>query len=325
VSAARGRRGAALVCATLLGGLAASATPVRAQAAADATAQAAPTLDRVDALIAEGRTEDARGVLTAWMDAAPGEGTARGGDRGQGRAASRADAQRALWLRALLTVDPAHAAVDYQRLVVEYPGGPFSDRALLRLAQAAEAQGDAARARALLSSLMRDYPTSPRRLEAGKMLAALPANTAAVATAPPPPDKQTPAAGTPLRAQTRAAPSPAAQAPATQAPAAQTSATPTPAARTAPSASPTAAPFGARWTVQLGAFASRERAAGRRDELIAAGVEARVVVVPGSPLLRVRTGRYPSQLEADRVRDRLTGDGLDATVAADADREEPAP
>ena len=45
----------------------------------------------------------------------------------------RGDRQRGLWLRAILTVDPLMAGLDFQRLVLEYPGGAHSDEALLRL------------------------------------------------------------------------------------------------------------------------------------------------------------------------------------------------
>jgi hypothetical protein len=54
-------------------------------------------------------------------------------------------------------------------------------------------------------------------------------------------------------------------------------------------------------------------------------VEARVVVVPANRLIRVRSGRFATQAEADLVRERLTARGLEATVAGDADREEGAP
>ena len=153
-----------LVAALLLGPL-----PLAAQA----------TLDQVDALIEVGRTEEARIALMSWLEGTP---VAEASQRQAGQ--RRADAQRALWLRALLTVDPAQAAVDYQRLIVEYPGGSYADRALLRLAQAAAAQGDPARARDHLRALLRDYPTSPTRLEAGGLLASVEREADAEAAAP---------------------------------------------------------------------------------------------------------------------------------------------
>ena len=143
-------------------------------------AQTPSSLAQMDSLVAAGRTEDARGALTAWWDRTnvPAESKQRA-------PTNRAELQRAVWLRGLLTVDPTQAAVDYQRLVVEYPGGPYTDRALLRLAQTAEAKGDALRAREHLRTLLRDYPTSPSRLDAGRILqsveAAAHANTAEAA------------------------------------------------------------------------------------------------------------------------------------------------
>jgi cell division protein FtsN len=270
-----------------------------------------PTLDEVESLMNAGRTEDARVVLTAWMaPAAPRGGSSRSGERAAARP-SRADQQRALWLRALLTVDPAQAAVDFQRLVVEYPGGSFSDRALLRLAQAAEARGESMQARELLTTLLRDYPGSPIRLDAGRMLESIPSEDVLRAAAP---------------ATTSSMPT---SAPATaDAPAAPPAPRPAAAPEIQPSTAgtPPGSSAGAalRWTVQLGAFASVERAAGLRDELVAEGVEVRLVSVPGTRLIHVRTGRFASQPEAERVRQRLTERGLVATVAADADREEAA-
>jgi cell division protein FtsN len=322
-AAASATRGvaAALLSVALFGALI-DTTPLHAQAATPPAAQA-PSLEEVESLMNAGRTEDARTVLTAWMGAtAPRAGSPRPAERAAPRAPSRAEAQRALWLRALLTVDPVQAAVDYQRLVVEYPGGPFSDRALLRLAQAAEAQGEAARAHDLLASLLRDYPGSPLRLDAGRMLESLPSEdvlraapqerpgaTPAAPAEPPQTAERRPSGAAPQTAETR--PSAAAAAP---------EVAPLPAvAPPVRSAGPTP-----RWTVQLGAFASAERAAGLRDELTAEGIDVRLVSVAGTRLIHVRTGRFATQTEAERVRDRLTGRGLDATVAGDADREEAA-
>lgn len=61
------------------------------------------------------------------------------------------------------------------------------------------------------------------------------------------------------------------------------------------------------------------------EEVAAGGVAARWVLVPGSGLIRVRTGRFATQAEAERARTALVARGLEVTVAADADREEPAP
>ena len=110
-------------------------------------------LDRIDALLAEGRFSSAREVLQGWYGEAEGD-------------ASREERQRGLWLRAVLTVDPEMAAIDLRRLVVRYPGGPYSDRALFRLAQGARALSEEIRALEYIEDLLRDYPGSDLRSRA---------------------------------------------------------------------------------------------------------------------------------------------------------------
>jgi len=139
---------AALLSLLALGILTADASHVAAQAGG---------LREVERLAAEGQANRARALLIAWWD-------------GEYDRADRDDQQRALWLRARLTVDPAQATRDYQRLVVLYPGGTFTDRALFRLAQAAHAMGDGAQAREHVEALARDYPGSPVRREAEEWL-----------------------------------------------------------------------------------------------------------------------------------------------------------
>jgi cell division protein FtsN len=80
-----------------------------------------------------------------------------------------------------------------------------------------------------------------------------------------------------------------------------------------------------RWTVQVGAFANQARARSLRDELVAAGIDARLIVLPGSPLVRVRAGRFEDEDLAQALRRGLAVRGLDATVSSDADREMAAP
>jgi hypothetical protein len=120
---------------------------------AEAWPQAAETLDGVEELVRAGRSEEARQELLRWWNREYGD-------------ASRRDVQRGLWLRAQLTVDPRQASLDYRRLVVEYPGGPYADLALLRLAQSAFALGDSAAAREHVTRLQRDYPAGSATREA---------------------------------------------------------------------------------------------------------------------------------------------------------------
>jgi hypothetical protein len=120
-------------------------------------AQESATLERVETLMAEGRILQARQTLEAWW--------ARVGPD-----ASRTEWQRSIWLRGRLTVDPAMAELDYRRLVLEYPGGPYSDDALYRLGQLAQARGDLRETQSHFQMLVRDYPSSPRSPEAERWL-----------------------------------------------------------------------------------------------------------------------------------------------------------
>lgn len=107
----------------------------------------------VEQRMAEGRFESARSGLQSWLETTE-------------PSASWEDRQRGIWIRALLTIDPQMAEQDLRRLVVEYPGGLYSDRALLRLARGAQARSDAPRALSYLGALLSDYPQSALQAEA---------------------------------------------------------------------------------------------------------------------------------------------------------------
>ena len=139
-------RPAPLLALLLLGAALLGAGP----AAAPGLSAQETDLDRVDSLLAEGRFSSARDVLQEWLGEAEGS-------------ASREERQRSIWLRAVLTVDPEMAAVDLRRLVVRYPGGLYSDRALFRLAQGARALSEDIRALEYVEDLLRDYPESALR------------------------------------------------------------------------------------------------------------------------------------------------------------------
>ena len=111
---ALGWRGGALVCALALPG--------------SGVAGQGLGLDEIEARAAEARLDEARLALELWWES--------GGDW------SGRDLERALWLRARLTVDPEMAALDYRRLVLEFPRGPYASRARHRLEQMAEAYGE---------------------------------------------------------------------------------------------------------------------------------------------------------------------------------------
>jgi len=85
-------------------------------------------LDDIEARASEARLDEARLALELWWES--------GGDW------SGRDLERALWLRARLTVDPEMAALDYRRIVLEFPRGAYASRARHRLDQMAEAYGE---------------------------------------------------------------------------------------------------------------------------------------------------------------------------------------
>jgi cell division septation protein DedD len=243
-------------------------------------------LERVDSLTAAGRVQEAREELMAWLEG-PGA-----------RSPSREETQRAIWLRGILTLDAAQAALDYTRLVVEYPGGPFTDGALLRLAQAAELENDLPRARRHFEELARDHPRSPLRPQAREWLDAHPPGRD-----PAPPVNRSP----PVAAEPAPGAAPAAAAPERR----------PPPSRPAPAAGP--------YAVQLGAFADSVRARTLAQRALDAGFEPRLVTTPGTELVRVRVGRFTGAGEATALYDRLRAGGFEAMVVADADRERAVP
>jgi len=113
-------------------------------------AQERASLEAVEILLAQGKIPEAREVLESWWEE-------------EGAEVDRMERQRSLWLRARLTVDPSMAESDLRRLVLEFPGGPFSDGALFRLAQSAELQGDLFQAYTHYGALLRGYPSSRHR------------------------------------------------------------------------------------------------------------------------------------------------------------------
>ncbi len=105
-------------------------------------------LDRVETMAAAGRVDQAREILMAWW----------GDDRS---GVTRQDRQRALWLRGSLTVDRSLAELDYHRLALEYPGGPYSARALERLGMGAQAAGEWDEASEHFQRIVTEYPSAP--------------------------------------------------------------------------------------------------------------------------------------------------------------------
>lgn len=273
----RGRRRGAI----LLGLVAWACAPGAAAQDAD--------LQRVDSLTDQGRVTLAREALQGWWD--------RAWD-----GAERQDRQRALWLRGKLTVDPSQARRDYQRLVLEYPGGPYAAQALLRLGRVAEARGRLVEAAGHFDQLIRDYPNSPHRLEARRWRDE---HGAAVTRAV----REGAAGGEDVAEEAHAVPSEE------DVPDEAGGGEPAPESPTEGRARTLA--------VQLGAFGAPESARDLARRARERGLEIRLVRVEGSDLVRVRAGRFASRGSARDLQARIRGMDLEAFIVTDADRESP--
>ena len=244
------------------------------------------SLDVVDSLALAGRADEARTALVSWWE-------------NQRPRSSRRDRQRGLWMRAVLNVDPRMAGLDFQRLVLEYPGGSHSDEALLRLGLIYAAAEDLPRAARYFRALVTDYPRSALRRRAQDWLAE---HLAAVEEAE------------------------AAQA---ELPEAEADALATGADTLEFAPEPEEDPrdrdetVSTRYSVQVGAFESEERARILLASVNASGFEARIVRVAGSPLLHVRIGEYADRSDAVDLMNRVRGRGHEATLAEDVAEEEP--
>lgn len=256
------------------------------------------SLDVVDSLALAGRAEEARTELESWWE-------------NQRLQSSRNDRQRGLWLRAVLTVDPLMASLDFQRLVVEYPGGSYSDEALSRLGLISAAARDLPRAAGYFQTLVTDYPRSPLRRGAEEWLA----EHSVVIEEAAPAD-----AGAAEPVLDGAEPEAVAQPPDVDALGPDVGVlAPEPEVVT-PERSETVS---ARFAVQVGAFESEERAKSMLASVNASGFQARIVRVQGSTLVHVRIGAFLDRAGAVELMNRVRGRGHEATLAEDVAREEP--
>jgi hypothetical protein len=251
-------------------------------------------LDVVDSLASAGRADEARTELESWWE-------------NQRLQSSRNDRQRGMWLRAVLTVDPRMASLDFQRLVLEFPGGLHSDEALLRLGLISVAAQDLPRAAGYFRSLATDYPRSPRRREAEEWLAehSVAIEEAVLGnTQSPEVDVAGPEVGVPgpeVGVPDREVGVPDRDV-------------------TVPGSAGRAL---ARYAVQVGAFESEDRAGSMLASINASGFQARIVRVQGSTLVHVRIGGFLDRTEAVELMNRVRGRGHDATLAEDVAQEEP--
>ena len=246
------------------------------------------SLDVVDSLALAGRADEARTVLESWWQS-------------QRVRSSRRDRQRGLWLRAILTVDPRMAGLDFQRLVLEYPGGLHSDEAMLRLGLISAAAEDLPRAAGYFRTLVTDYPRSPQRRQAEEWLSEhVWAVEEAEAAA-----REAEAAVREEEAEVREAAADAdAREPDVDSPDRAESATP-------------------GYAVQVGAFESEERARSLVAAVNASGFRARMVRITGSALVHVRIGTFLDRTGAAELMVRVRRRGHEATIAVDVAEEEP--
>jgi cell division septation protein DedD len=303
-----------------------------------ATAQQLP-LRQIEALAADGDYRGARHALDRWLDAPPpAEATQR---------------PRALMLRAGLFEDPREAERLYLTVALDHPLSDEAPRALLHLGQGLLATGEAARAAAYLERLTADYPGSPHR-QAGRLWLARsyralgrPADACALGRAllqeTPPAAESLPLVQhetelacrnlpAPAQAAAPAAPTTQAVTPTTRpaatpatvpaAPPATVPAAPPATVPAAPGATRPAAETGAgRFAVQAGAFRQAEGAEALAAGLRLAGYDPRLVLVPGSTLIRVRVGRFAVQAAAAALVRELESRGFAALLVTDAERE----
>jgi cell division septation protein DedD len=235
----------------------------------------------------------------------------------------------------LLANGEANRAVAYlERLRADYPGSPHRETGWLWLARAHMAAGSpvaaCAAAREGITQASSANLVTLLELERDNTCAVqreVPFPTTQVAVDPDPNQPQRPTAQPQTAAP--AAPSPApptpvatrAEPPATRPPAPVAAATPAPTPAAAPAATPAARrdapPAAAQFAVQAGAFRERAAAETIARELRAKGFDARVVIVDGSPLHRVRSGAFTSREQAMTAARRIINAGFEALIVSD--------
>jgi len=268
-------------------------------------------------LVADGRGDAGRAIVQAQLDSAP---------------AGSPRYVEALYYRAALASTAADAEPDLRKVIIEYPLSPWTADALMRLSQLELARGDNAQAQEHLQRVVTEHPDSPSRGRADFWLGRLyfatgnaPTACARLADGL----RSTPTAQVELRNQmdylnqrcagvdtgqvaaTPAVPAaPGAKAtpgtasrPGTLRAGASPPVVPTPAppavrARVQPSAS-------AAYTIQAGAYTTRQAADAMRARLATQGYAARVV--GAQKPFRVRVGRYATRAQADSVAKAIHG------------------
>ncbi|HUF11705.1 MAG TPA: SPOR domain-containing protein [Longimicrobiales bacterium] len=261
------------------------------------------TLARVDSLAAAGRLSEARSTLASWRVRHPT------GSPGAGPAAHA----QALFLEGRLATDAAVAIDSYLAIALAYPTSGDAPAALLRLGQGLLASGDAPRAAAYLERLTADYPRAAERPAALLWLAR-------AHTATRRPDRACAASRTGLEASAADAEIRALLRTEEEVACLTTEAA---AARAEPSPLPAPGdpPAHARFAAQTGAFRDHDSARALAQRLVRAGFDARVAILDGSALARVRIGRFSRLADAEAEAARLRAHGIETIVVDDVPRE----
>ena len=206
----------------------------------------------------------------------------------------------ALFWRATFSKTAAAAERDYRRIAVEYPLSPRAPDALFRLAQLETTRGDRASARAHLTRIQREHPSSPITTRANVTLALLAfgdgdvaagCNAAALAR------ENLTAADVELRNQLDYYKPRCANLAAASAAGDTTTRSGTARSSTgAPAAAAPPAPARQEYSVQVAAYDTRAAADSLAKRLSTRGYNVRVV--GSSKPFRVRVGRYPTRERA---------------------------
>lgn len=272
----------------------------------DGAAAAQEVLDAVESLAATGRTGEARQRLVSWWEDAAD-------------AAPRLEIQRALWLRGRLSTDDRDAERAYQRLVVEYPGGEYTARALFRLGQLSHARGDLPGAAERFQTVVRDHAETPQRLEALRWLERHGGRAEELAALEPTAEVEEPPDTEVEPPDTEVGP-PAAEVGPPAAEGEPTAAEERPAVEIA---EPLSGHEAGTLAVQVGAFSRLDGARTLAARVEGEGLTARLVRIPGSELIRVRVGRFRNAEEAERMRARLRRLGFETALVSNARHEVP--
>lgn len=244
---------------------------------AQASDEATARLDRVQAAVDSGNVDAARSSLESWLASYREE-------------ASEDERERARFLRARLTADAAEAETIYRRFAVE-AGSRYAPMARLRLGQLRLAGGRQDRALRDLELLRSDFPGHPLVTESWFWT------------------------GLAWRAAGR--PDEACEALLRAARAAEDSGRDGLAARAREEARSCGEDEAAlSWTVQVGAFSTRDAAGSQLDRLDREGHDGRLVTGDDG-LVRVRVGRFAREADAEGLADRLEASGFDAVVVSE--------